>query len=212
MGDFFFSCLLCCCCLLLYFFFFSPSLAGNGRKLDLLWFTMDSDKQLMKNMIHTNSKAPPITKSIPLAYLCVSFIAASFCIVGVHSFSPAALVRRTTLICPAHEVTATSTIVAACARQRRSRYDGQYSSFSSFPTPFHAHWYHPLRRNLSSTTTLFVATTTSSSSSNSSIEYPLASDGEAIQILFANYCDSDGLMTEDQLRNVPAIKEMLVSD
>ena len=39
-------------------------------------------------------------------------------------------------------------------------------------------------------------------------EYPAASDGEALQSLFAKNCD--GLMTEAELTSVPAIKEMLV--
>ncbi|KAL3812034.1 hypothetical protein ACHAXA_008940 [Cyclostephanos tholiformis] len=54
----------------------------------------------------------------------------------------------------------------------------------------------------------------SSSSSSSSMEedameYPPASDGEAIQMLFARHCDVEGLMTLDDVRNVPAIRAML---
>lgn len=58
---------------------------------------------------------------------------------------------------------------------------------------------------------LLSATTPSSSAEavTSAIEYPPASDGEALQSLFAKHCDSEGLMTEDGLRGVPAIEEML---
>ena len=55
-----------------------------------------------------------------------------------------------------------------------------------------------------------VATSSSSTSSSSSVEYPPASDGEALQSLFAKHCNDEGLMTEREMRNVPAIKDMLV--
>ena len=45
----------------------------------------------------------------------------------------------------------------------------------------------------------------------SNAEYPDASDGEALQALFSKFCNGEGLMTEDVVRNVPAIKDMLVS-
>jgi len=45
----------------------------------------------------------------------------------------------------------------------------------------------------------------------SNAEYPDASDGEALQALFNKFCNGEGLMTEDVVRNVPAIKDMLVS-
>ena len=45
----------------------------------------------------------------------------------------------------------------------------------------------------------------------SNVEYPEASDGEALQALFSKFCNGEGLMTEDVLRNVPSIKDMLVS-
>ena len=37
-------------------------------------------------------------------------------------------------------------------------------------------------------------------------------DGETLQQLFTRYCDSDGLMTKLDIRNVPAIAELLVSN
>eukprot|EP00581_Thalassiosira_minuscula_P007724 CAMPEP_0183710162 /NCGR_PEP_ID=MMETSP0737-20130205/5981_1 /TAXON_ID=385413 /ORGANISM="Thalassiosira miniscula, Strain CCMP1093" /LENGTH=563 /DNA_ID=CAMNT_0025938385 /DNA_START=366 /DNA_END=2057 /DNA_ORIENTATION=- len=46
------------------------------------------------------------------------------------------------------------------------------------------------------------------STSSPEVEYPLASDGEALQSLFSKHCN-EGLMTEEDLRNVPAIKDML---
>lgn len=39
--------------------------------------------------------------------------------------------------------------------------------------------------------------------------FPLATDGEALQALFSNYSDDDGLMTKDKLMSVPYIKDML---
>ena len=60
---------------------------------------------------------------------------------------------------------------------------------------------------------LSMAATTSSSgasSSSASVEYPPASDGEALQSLFSMHCNDEGLMTEKEMRNVPAIKDMLV--
>lgn len=56
------------------------------------------------------------------------------------------------------------------------------------------------QRSISST--LLMATATEGG------EYPAASDGEALQSLFAKNCD--GLMAEAELTSVPAIKEMLV--
>lgn len=53
------------------------------------------------------------------------------------------------------------------------------------------------------------SSTTVASSTEGMVEYPSASDGEALQSLFSKQC-SEGLMTEDDLRNVPAIKDMLV--
>jgi len=52
------------------------------------------------------------------------------------------------------------------------------------------------------------AATESSSTSDGGVEYPPASDGEALQALFSKHCN-EGLMAEDDLRNVPAIKDML---
>ena len=43
------------------------------------------------------------------------------------------------------------------------------------------------------------------------LERPPASDGEALQSLFSRHCDSDGLMTEQQLRAVPSLEDLLVS-
>ena len=57
---------------------------------------------------------------------------------------------------------------------------------------------------------LSMVATSSSSTSSSSVEYPPASDGEALQSLFAKHCNDEGLMTEREMRNVPAIKDMLV--
>jgi hypothetical protein len=53
----------------------------------------------------------------------------------------------------------------------------------------------------------------SSSESNigGEIEYVKADDGEALQALFAKQCDSNGLMTKEKLRAVPAIADLLVS-
>lgn len=48
------------------------------------------------------------------------------------------------------------------------------------------------------------------SSTASATEFPAASDVAAIEALFAKH-SSDGLMTEEELRSVPAIKDMLVS-
>jgi hypothetical protein len=36
-------------------------------------------------------------------------------------------------------------------------------------------------------------------------------DGEALQALFAQTCDRDGLMTKDALKRIPSIAELLVS-
>jgi len=52
-----------------------------------------------------------------------------------------------------------------------------------------------------------MASTTSSEESSTTIASS-TSDGEALQSLFAKHCD-EGLMTEDDLRNVPEIKDML---
>eukprot|EP00550_Attheya_septentrionalis_P000751 CAMPEP_0198288210 /NCGR_PEP_ID=MMETSP1449-20131203/6798_1 /TAXON_ID=420275 /ORGANISM="Attheya septentrionalis, Strain CCMP2084" /LENGTH=582 /DNA_ID=CAMNT_0043986323 /DNA_START=238 /DNA_END=1986 /DNA_ORIENTATION=- len=51
----------------------------------------------------------------------------------------------------------------------------------------------------------------SSSESNigGEIEYVKADDGEALQALFAKQCDSNGLMTKEKLRAVPAIADLL---
>jgi hypothetical protein len=145
-----------------------------------------------------------------LTYLFFVCFAASCCIVGVHSFSPVpvpVLVHPASSTCPPQHAQPAATIsIAAYASQRRSR--------QSSSTLFLVGRHNP-RWNLSPTS-LSVASATSSSSSSSSdsnsIEYPPASDGEAIQSLFAKHCSSDGLMSEDQLRNVPAIKDMLVSN
>lgn len=42
-------------------------------------------------------------------------------------------------------------------------------------------------------------------------EFAEARDGEAVQSLFAKYCDSDGLMTKATLQKIPAVAELLVS-
>jgi len=53
------------------------------------------------------------------------------------------------------------------------------------------------------------ATASSSSGSTAEIEYPPASDGEALQLVFSQHCNDEGLMSEKDMRNVPAIKDML---
>ena len=56
------------------------------------------------------------------------------------------------------------------------------------------------------------ATASSSSGSTAEIEYPPASNGESLQLVFSQHCNTEGLMSEKDMRNVPAIKDMLVSD
>jgi hypothetical protein len=51
---------------------------------------------------------------------------------------------------------------------------------------------------------------TTTSSSNKNNESPQAHDGEALQALFSEQCDQDGLMTKDTLQSVPMIAELLV--
>lgn len=40
--------------------------------------------------------------------------------------------------------------------------------------------------------------------------YVKAQDLEALQTLFGEYCDNEGLMTKDAVRKIPAISELLV--
>ena len=134
-------------------------------------------------------------RSIILASVALIFV--SYGIVCIQSFSPTGR-------------TAVSSTSHADTSQRYSR-----RSSLSFITS-HIIQQNQLKKqhgdddNNNSMLLSMVATSSSSTSSSSSVEYPPASDGEALQSLFAKHCNDEGLMTEREMRNVPAIKDMLV--
>jgi hypothetical protein len=185
-------------------------------------FTMSADEGpiapayiIMSNRIHTTTTTSS-AKSMTMTCLFFYFAATYYCccIVGVNSFSPAVQLRSSSPSSVVHHEKdagiATTTAASAYAHHRQRSRRGIHTSPS---TLFLVGLHHPRWNPFN--TGLFVASTSSSSPpsspSSESSEYPPASDGEAIQILFAKHCDSDGLMAEDQLRNVPAIRDMLVS-
>lgn len=53
-------------------------------------------------------------------------------------------------------------------------------------------------------------TMANSNDDDAEVEFVPADDGEALQALFAKHCNSEGLMTQAELRAVPAIGDMLV--
>ena len=111
------------------------------------------------------------------------------CIYGTHSFTLNGSRR-----------TATTTITLS----RRSH----HQTYTSFGVDIFR-----LQQQRCSTTLLLSAAVkgeTASSSDSSNVDYPPASDGEALQSLFSKHCNGGGLMTEEELRSVPAIKEMMV--
>ena len=155
----------------------------------------EEQQQSRKQLMMTNCNR---MRSIVVASLALIFV--SYSIVCIESFSPTG---RTAVSSTSH-VTTTSQRYSSPSRR---------SSFSFITT--HIIQQQQLKKqhgdgDNNSILLSMVATSSSSTSSSSSVEYPPASDGEALQSLFAKHCNDEGLMTEREMRNVPAIKDMLV--
>ncbi|KAL7528987.1 hypothetical protein ACHAXR_002732, partial [Thalassiosira sp. AJA248-18] len=144
-------------------------------------------------MFHRKQKIPTALALLSLACCCIC---------GIHSFSLTNnnIKGRTTADCLSSHDNA-----AAAASHRAIKPSLPFLISDKIRQQNHA--------GSSSSSVLFMAageSTTASSPTAAVEEYPPASDGEALQSLFAKYCnDGDGLMTEEEMRSVPAIKEML---
>lgn len=135
------------------------------------------------NMFHRRQMSP----------LALLFFAG--CISSIQSFSPTA----TGIGSGTRQTTAAATATTSQLH---------HGPRISIPMPFIAGKFS--QKHVGSIALSMAATTSSSPSPSSGVEYPPASDGEALQSLFSKHCNGEGLMTEKELRNVPAIKDMLV--
>lgn len=118
----------------------------------------------------------------PTLLLCV--LLAGCCISSIHSFSPMSIVSRKS----------TTSAIVSTTRSTSNTHQNNVGPRGPLSMPFIS-----VRTMMASTTSSEESSTTIASST---------SDGEALQSLFAKHCD-EGLMTEDDLRNVPEIKDML---